>query len=78
VYIRGAMTLQALRNIVGTHEFFAIMRTWVREHRYGHGTTRQFRLLAEQISGRDLKHLFRVWLFTAHRPAKTAQNGWPQ
>jgi aminopeptidase N len=77
VYKRGAMTLQALRNIVGTHDFFTILRTWTRERRYGHGTTRQFRLLAEEISGRDLKRLFKVWLFTGQRPAKTAQNGWP-
>jgi hypothetical protein len=55
-----------------------ILRVWVRERRYGHGTTRQFRLLAENISGRDLKHLLTVWLFAGHRPAKTAENGWPQ
>jgi aminopeptidase N len=78
VYIRGAMTLQALRNVVGTHDFFAIMRSWVRERRFGHGTTHQFRLLAEKMSGHELKHLFKVWLFTGRRPTKTVQNGWPQ
>jgi hypothetical protein len=30
------------------------------------------------MSGHELKHLFKVWLFTGHRPAKTVQNGWPQ
>ncbi|MEP6526600.1 MAG: hypothetical protein ABJA86_05500 [Nocardioidaceae bacterium] len=72
------MTLQALRNIVGTHDFFTILRTWTRERRDGYGMTRQFRLLAENITGRDLKRLFTVLLYTDQRPAKTAENGWPQ
>ena len=33
VYIRGGMTLQALRERVGDDDFFAILRTWIDEHR---------------------------------------------
>jgi aminopeptidase N len=68
VYERGAMTLQALRNKIGSADFFQLLRTWVRENTHGHGTTRQFRLLAEQISGQDLKHFFDVWLYQPVKP----------
>jgi hypothetical protein len=63
------MTLQALRQTVGSHAFFAVLRTWAREHRNGNGSTPQFIQLAERISGQELSPLFRAWLFTARKPA---------
>jgi aminopeptidase N len=69
IYDRGAMTLQALREKLGTRTFFRILRDWAAEHRYGNVTTAQFIALAERDSGRDLDHFFRVWLY---RPAKPA------
>ncbi|MDN3352559.1 M1 family metallopeptidase [Actinomadura sp. DC4] len=68
VYERGAMTLQALRRKVGDQHFFAILRAWVAEHRYGDATTPQFVALAQRISGMDLRHLFQVWLYDRGRP----------
>ena len=47
-YVRGAMTLQALRDKIGTHDLLRIMRTWATEHRYGHGDIEEFIALAEQ------------------------------
>ena len=73
----GAMTLQALHNIVGERDLGQILRTWSRVHRYGHGTTRAFIALAERISRHDLSRLFRVWLYRPHRPARTVANGFP-
>jgi aminopeptidase N len=75
VYFRGAMTVQALRNVVGARDFRRIVRTWVRE--YDHATTWAFVDLAERISGRSLGRLFRVWLFTPERPERTVANGFP-
>ncbi len=68
VYLRGAMTLQALRRAVGGPTLFEIMRTWASERRGGTGTTAQFKALAEQESGRRLDRLFRQWLFRAAKP----------
>jgi aminopeptidase N len=70
VYLRGAMTLQALRVAVGSDDFFQILRTWARDHRNGHGTTPEFIALAERISGRSLARLFDVWLFTTSKPPR--------
>ncbi|TMR21650.1 M1 family metallopeptidase [Nonomuraea turkmeniaca] len=69
VYVRGAMTLHALRQAVGDQTFFALLKKWAADHRYGHVTTEQFIELAERMSGKDLGTLFDAWLFQPRRPA---------
>jgi aminopeptidase N len=75
VYVRGAMTLQALRNGVGDRDFFRILRAWAAKRAAGNGTTGQFIALAERISGEQLDNLFDVWLFTAGKPTPAAATG---
>lgn len=70
VYVRGAMTLHALRSKIGDDAFFRVLRTWASDE--GNGTTGQFIRLAEQVSGRQLDPLFRAWLFTSGRPDRAA------
>lgn len=67
-YIRGAMTLQALREKVGDDVFFDIMRTWATDHRHGTVTTIEFALLCEEKSGLELDDFFRVWLYESGKP----------
>jgi aminopeptidase N len=69
VYIRGAMTLEALRLEVGDDDFSAIIRRWARSRAGGHGTTKQFIKVAEDVSGRQLDDLFDTWLFNPAKPA---------
>ena len=68
IYLRGAMTLQALREKIGDPAFFRIMRDWATQNRYGNITIAQFIALAEQESGIDLDHFFDVWLFQPDKP----------
>jgi aminopeptidase N len=70
VYQRGAMTLQALRKVVGDDDFFRIMRRWATGHRDRPATTEDFIHVAEQVSGRQLDPLFHAWLFTSGRPER--------
>ena len=70
VYLRGAMTLQALRAKVGTADFFQILQDWAAQPPPRLGTTTAFITLAEQVSGRQLDTLFRNWLFTSGRPPR--------
>ena len=70
VYIRGAMTLQALRMKIGDRAFFTTMRRWAQGNRYGNGSTRRFIALAERRSGRQLDGLFRRWLYKQGKPAR--------
>jgi aminopeptidase N len=72
VYVRGAMTLQALRETVGDRAFFTIARVWAQSNSGGHGTTPEFVATAERISGRELDALFDTWLFSPERPALPA------
>jgi aminopeptidase N len=68
VYTRGAMTLQALRERVGSKAFFTTLRRWAHGHRHATGTTYAFKRLAEQVSGKQLDKLFRDWLFGTKKP----------
>jgi aminopeptidase N len=75
VYVRGAMTLQALRNEVGDDAFWTILHTWTDTHAFATGSTDEFIALAEQVSGQDLGELFDVWLFRPSRPPASAVTG---
>jgi aminopeptidase N len=68
VYVRGAMTLQALRERIGDPTFFRILRRWVSEHAYGNASTQDFIALAEDEAGLDLDRFFSVWLFERGKP----------
>ncbi|MFC0599283.1 M1 family metallopeptidase [Streptomyces palmae] len=69
VYDRGAVALQALRNEVGDKDFFAILKQWPTQHRYGNASVADFRKFAEQVSGKRLTELFDTWLFTPSKPS---------
>ena len=69
VYLRGAMTLQALRERIGSKDFFRLLRRWHAKHEHGSAETRDLVRLAEKVSGRDLGRLFRDWLRTDGRPS---------
>jgi aminopeptidase N len=73
VYLRGGMTLEALRRTVGDRAFFTILRSWATRNANGHGTTPEFIALAERVSGRQLDALFDTWLFSPGKPTTLGQ-----
>jgi aminopeptidase N len=77
IYVRGAMTLQALRNEVGDDAFWAIVRTWAASRSGGNGTTPEFIALAERLSGLQLDDLFARWLMTPTKPGFLAASATP-
>ncbi|MEV4351976.1 M1 family metallopeptidase [Actinoplanes sp. NPDC049596] len=62
VYKRGALALHALRRHVGDAAFFALLRSWVAEHRHATVTTAQFRAHAQRFTTQPLDALFTTWL----------------
>lgn len=68
VYDRGALAVQALRNTIGDKAFFALLKAWPAQHRYGNATFADFKRLAEDISGSQLDDLLTTWLFTPTKP----------
>jgi aminopeptidase N len=75
VYVRGAMTLQALRHRIGDQKFMQLLRTWVVDHHGKSARTGQFEALAQQVSGQHLRAFFDTWLHSGNRPARTRANG---
>jgi aminopeptidase N len=69
VYLRGAMTLQALRERIGDVDFFAFLKAWARAYRHGNADTADLVAVAEQVSGQQLDQLFADWLELDGRPA---------
>jgi aminopeptidase N len=69
VYSGGAMVLQFLREKIGDEKFFALLRAWVAQHKYGNVSTEQFTALATKISGQDLGPFFQTWIYSTGKPA---------
>lgn len=68
VYIRGGITLHALRIEVGDETFFSILKTYVERYKGGNASTQDFIAIAEEISGQNLTEFFRGWLYTESLP----------
>jgi aminopeptidase N len=68
VYLRGALTLHALRLKVGDEAFFAILKSYYQRYQYGNATTADFIAVAEEISGQDLGAFFEDWLYAPVMP----------
>jgi aminopeptidase N len=75
VYFRGALTLHTLRYVVGEDALREILRRFVTPDSaqaapvFRSVTTRDFRTLAETVSGRSLEAFFEVYLYRGALPA---------
>lgn len=70
VYIRGGLTLHALRLEVGDEVFFEIIRTYYDRYKDGNAYTEDFIGVAESVSGEDLSAFFDAWLYDESIPPK--------
>jgi aminopeptidase N len=68
VYLRGGLTLHALRLNVGDDTFFKILKTYAARYRHGNATTDDFIAVSEEISGKQLHPLFDSWLHDPKMP----------
>jgi aminopeptidase N len=69
IYVRGAMTLEALRIRVGDRAFFRLLRAWTTSHRYGNVSTPEFIAFVVKRTGRPgTARLLRRWLFRPGKP----------
>jgi aminopeptidase N len=66
LYKRGALALHALRRDCGDAAFFALLRTWVQEHRHGAVSTPGFLAHVAAHAGTPAAARLRAWL--AQRP----------
>jgi aminopeptidase N len=68
VYLRGGLTLHALRVKVGDEAFFRILRAYTDQYRNSNASTDDFIATAEKVSGKDLKSFFNGWLYDMKLP----------
>ncbi len=66
VYVRGALTLHALRRQLGESAFFALIREWAVRHRHGSVNTEMFVELADR-RGAD-RELLQQWVWQTALP----------
>lgn len=72
VYKRGALTLHALRAVVGTERFFEMLRSWVAAHKGATVTTEDFIAHCRGAAGEQadlMEATLREWLYEAALPA---------
>lgn len=68
VYIRGGLTLHALRAEVGDEAFFEALRTYADRFRHANASTADFIAVVEETAGRDLTGFFEAWLYAETVP----------
>ena len=68
VYIRGAITLHALRYEIGDDAFFRFLREYADRYHDSNVTTADLIALAEEVSGQDLADFFDGWLYQEALP----------
>ncbi len=68
VYKRGALTLHALRGVIGDKNFFALLRDWADRYRHSTVVTDDFTGLAAHYSDVSLRPLWDAWLHSTAVP----------
>jgi aminopeptidase N len=68
VYKRGALTLHALRRVIGDLAFFAMLREWTSANRHGNVTTDMFLDLALQYATRSYDGFLASWIYGTRLP----------
>jgi aminopeptidase N len=61
-YLRGALTMDALRLEVGERQFVRSLKTFLREHRGTSASTKDFVATVEGVTDRSLDRFFSGWL----------------
>jgi aminopeptidase N len=77
MYERGAMVMEALRQIVGEARFLELNREWLESHAYGHASTADFIALFRDgggVSQTQLDVFFAEWLYGTTKPGITPAN----
>jgi aminopeptidase N len=68
VYKRGALTLHALRGVLGDQKFFALLRDWTTRYQHGCVVTDDFTALAAGYADESLQPLWDAWLYSTAVP----------
>lgn len=62
-YNKGGYVLHMLRNYLGDDAFFAALKKYLEDNKFGTGEAQQLRLALESVSGKDLNGFFNQWYY---------------
>jgi peptidase M1-like protein len=62
VYGKGPLFFHEIRRLVGDDTFYAILRAYLAQYRYGVAYPQDFLAIAEQTSGQELDALYEEWI----------------
>jgi aminopeptidase N len=68
LYKRGALTLHAVRTILGDEQFFTMLRAWTAGHRHGSVSTEQFVDHVASYTTTRIRPILNSWLFEPQLP----------
>jgi aminopeptidase N len=77
MYTRGAMVMEALRQILGEDRFATVLQSYLTRYGHANASTADFIALVKAESGVDQKQLdifFKEWLYTGEKPGITPAN----
>jgi aminopeptidase N len=67
-YQKGAWVLHMLRNEIGEEQFVSGLQLYYSRYRNSNALTSDFRMVMEEVSGRDLEKFFHQWLYIGGQP----------
>lgn len=67
-YNKGGAILHMLRYYIGDEAFYAGLKKYLHDNRFGTGEAHQLRLAFEAVSGKDLNWFFNQWYFGSGHP----------
>lgn len=75
VYVRGAMVIHKIRQVVGDEAFYTIIKGWAKKYRHANASTEDFTAYVEKQAGSDedreaLKRVWTDWLYGDGKPKK--------
>ncbi|MDP2088573.1 MAG: M1 family aminopeptidase [Flavobacteriaceae bacterium] len=62
-YNKGGAILHMLRNFMGDEAFFESIKRFLKQRQYNTAEATHFRLIAEEVSGKDLNWFFNQWYY---------------
>jgi aminopeptidase N len=71
IYKRGALTLHALQQRIGSEAFFNLVRAWTTTYAHSTAGTAEFKALAASFANDNLDEFFDSWLFKQPLPSLT-------
>ncbi len=75
-YAKSSIVLHMLRGIVGTENFYKILKEYLKDPAYAYGVavTEDFQKVAEKVYGQSLDYFFKEWIYGENYPKYTV--GW--